>query len=268
MNEEQFRALSKQIKREVVPDIDVINHRNKINLLENKLKNIVVRQIVHIREERNKQNIVQAVQAIIREKKEEKERRSKKVEKFVKRKFEEVAANDMALHLQNDDERVSLDILYYRVIVKMNRLLKVLTGHSNAIDSLEKKLKEISEPLRPRKQNQGLRLVDDDMSYQPGEVGVPRDNILQHDDEGLEGFVEHDIRQNNQDELDVESEGQNDREMMMDQIKMVSIDEMPMYKDYNVRIDENNKLNISESGDLEDVSSEDSDDSAEDKDVE
>jgi len=56
--------------------------------------------------------------------------------------------------------------------------------------------------------------------------------------------------------------------MMMDQIKMVSIDEMPMYKDYNVRIDENNKLNISESGDLEDVSSEDSDDSAEDKDVE
>jgi len=38
------------------------------------------------------------------------------------------------------------DILYNRVIVNMQRLLKVLTGHSSAIDSLERKLREIQQP--------------------------------------------------------------------------------------------------------------------------
>lgn len=44
----------------------------------------------------------------------------------------------------------SNDVLYNRVIVKMKSLLKVLTGHSNAIDSLEKKLREISAPKRAK----------------------------------------------------------------------------------------------------------------------
>lgn len=43
MSEEQARVLSKQLKREIVPDEEVTIHRKKINLLENKLKNIVVR---------------------------------------------------------------------------------------------------------------------------------------------------------------------------------------------------------------------------------
>ena len=54
INEDQVRVLSKQLKQELVPDQQVIEHRKKINLLENKLKNIVVRQIVKIREDRNK----------------------------------------------------------------------------------------------------------------------------------------------------------------------------------------------------------------------
>jgi len=44
-----------------------------------------------------------------------------------------------------------IDILYYRVIVKMKRLLKVLTGHSTAIDSLERRLLEIQESKKERK---------------------------------------------------------------------------------------------------------------------
>ena len=42
------------------------------------------------------------------------------------------------------------DILYNRVIVNMRRLLKVLTGHSSAIDSLERKLREIQAPKKKR----------------------------------------------------------------------------------------------------------------------
>ena len=47
----------------------------------------------------------------------------------------------------------SVDILYNRVIVNMKRLLKVLTGHSSAIDSLERKLREISAPRKKKKTN-------------------------------------------------------------------------------------------------------------------
>jgi len=91
---------------------------------------------VKIREERNKQTIKEAVDAILLKNMAEKSKRSKKVEKFVKREFEYKAAQAM------DDD----DILYNRVIVNMQRLLKVLTGHSSAIDSLERKLREIQKP--------------------------------------------------------------------------------------------------------------------------
>ena len=96
MTEEQARVLSKQLKKEIVPHEEVTSHRKKINLLENKLKNIVVRQIVKIRIDRNKQTIKEAVDAIVRRNREEKDRRSKKVEKYVKAKFEEQAALKMA----------------------------------------------------------------------------------------------------------------------------------------------------------------------------
>lgn len=78
---------------------------------------------------------------------EAKDKRSKKVEKHVKKTFEQNAANAM-----EDNE----DILYNRVIVNMKRLLKVLTGHSTAIDSLERKLREISKPKQKKKAMQNV----------------------------------------------------------------------------------------------------------------
>ena len=124
-----------------MPNDEVKNYRKKINLLENKLKNICIRQIVKIREERNKQTITEAVNAIVKVNREAKDKRSKKVEKYVKREFEKSAAQNM------ED---GTDILYNRVIVNMKRLLKVLTGHSSAIDSLERKLRDISAPKKKK----------------------------------------------------------------------------------------------------------------------
>ena len=95
MTEEQLRALTKEIKQEIVSDEQVRAYQHQTNLLENKFKNIVIRQIVRIREERNKQTIKEAVDAIILKNRAEKDKRSKKVEKYVKSVFEKNAAETL-----------------------------------------------------------------------------------------------------------------------------------------------------------------------------
>mmetsp|Transcript_5832 Transcript_5832/g.7879 ORF Transcript_5832/g.7879 Transcript_5832/m.7879 type:complete len:231 (+) Transcript_5832:2789-3481(+) len=213
MVEDQIRLLQKQVKQEIVPDEEVSKHRNKINLLENKLKNIVVRQIVKIREDRNKQTIKEAVDAILRSNREAKDKRSKKVEKYVKREFEAAAAQNM------DDE----DILYNRVIVNMKRLLKVLTGHSTAIDSLERKLRDISAPKKKKKTNMRGHASSELSSYRPhGSNAAGIGNKLAElqedelDDDGLRDFEEPKTPPEYQDEIDILSEGQMEREIMME----------------------------------------------------
>lgn len=49
-----------------------------------------------------------------------------------------------------------------------------------------------------------------------------------------------------------------EREIMMDNIKMAEVDKMENYKNYVLRIDNTQQLNINDSDELEDVSSEDS----------
>jgi len=92
MSDEQQRKFTKQVKQEIISDETVKKYRTQTNHLENKLKNIVIRQIVKIREERNKQTIKEAVDAILLKNMAEKSKRSKKVEKYVKREFEYKAA--------------------------------------------------------------------------------------------------------------------------------------------------------------------------------
>jgi hypothetical protein len=127
--------------RQVVPDNEVKQYRDKANLLENLMKNIAIRRIVKIRASKSGQTIIQAVEKIVKQNKAEKAKRSRQVEKMVKREFEEMAAQ--AYEAQNNEEK---DILYNRVVVNMKRLLKVLTNVSGSIDALERKLREISAP--------------------------------------------------------------------------------------------------------------------------
>lgn len=47
----------------------------------------------------------------------------------------------------------------------MKRLLKVLTGHSTAIDSLERKLREISAPKKKIKGKAENRLLPEEGQY-------------------------------------------------------------------------------------------------------
>ena len=92
MPDEQVRKIKQQAQNEIVTEKEVKTQRDRINLLENRLKNIVVRQIVKIREERNKQTIKEAVDAIVKVTRANKDKRSKKVEKHVKNNLMEKAA--------------------------------------------------------------------------------------------------------------------------------------------------------------------------------
>ena len=61
-----------------------------------------------------------------------------------------------------------------------------------------------------------------------------------------------------QDEIDILSEGAMEREIMMDQIHMVEVNKMENYKNYTLQIDNTVNLKINDSDELEEVSSEDS----------
>ena len=88
MSDVQVRKLKQRAQQDIVTASEVKEKRAKTNLLENRLKNIVIRQIVRIREERNKQTIKEAVDAILKVNQAAKDKRSKKVEKHVKRELE------------------------------------------------------------------------------------------------------------------------------------------------------------------------------------
>ena len=77
------------------------------------------------------------------------------------------------------------------------------------------------------------------------------------DDEGMRDFEEPETPPEHQDEIDILSEGAMERENMMDQIRMVEVADMENYKLYNLQIDNNRDLNINDSDELEDVSSDD-----------
>lgn len=81
----------------------------------------------------------------------------------MKREFENQAAMDM------EDS----DMMYNRVIVNMRRLLKVLTGHSSAIDSLERKLREISAPMKKIKRGARKTPIGAASRYSHRFVGTP-----------------------------------------------------------------------------------------------
>ena len=165
------------------------------------------------------------------------------------------------------------DILYNRVIVNMKRLLKKLTGHSNAIDSLERKLREISAPKKKPEKLQQQRQPDGGVNslLAPAQGVVNYEGLedaddLDQDNDGIRGYQETPTPPEYKDEIDKLSEGAVEREIMMDQIRMVEVDKMSEYKKYTLKLDNNTSLKINDSDELESISSEDSGEP--DKDVE
>jgi hypothetical protein len=106
--------------------------------LENTLKNVVIRQLLKIKKIKDKKSIKESVEVILQNTKEKELRSRTKLRKLIQRNYETQAANDF------EEEAKDKDALFKRVEINMDRLLKILTGHSQAVDSLERKLEEIS----------------------------------------------------------------------------------------------------------------------------
>lgn len=86
------------------------------------------------------------------------------------------------------------------------------------------------------------------------------------DNEGMRDYAETPTPPEYKDEIDQMSDGAMEREIMMDQIRMVEVDKMDEYKKYTLKLDNNTSLKINDSDELESVSSDESGEP--DKDVE
>jgi len=124
-----------QFKMDNIPNEKVLSHMTNAFKLENTLKNVVIRRLAQIRELKNKRNLKESVELIMKKNQEVEAKKRRKLKKKIDREYETRAAGEAG------EEK---DALYNRVISNMHRLLKVLTSHSQAVDSLERKLTEIS----------------------------------------------------------------------------------------------------------------------------
>ena len=80
--------------REIVTDKDVTKHMQRAFDLENMLKNVTIRQIVKIREVKDKRTLKEAVEKIQAQRKEEDQKRRKKIQRKFTRENEDMAAKD------------------------------------------------------------------------------------------------------------------------------------------------------------------------------
>ena len=175
---EEDRAFNKLID-DTIPASEVTERMRRAFALENMLKNVAIRQIVKIREIKEKRSLKEAVKQILARQREEDAKKRRKLKKKLTREYEDCAA-------EFPDEK---DGLFNRVIVGMDRLLKVLTSHSAAVDSLEKKLNDISAAKKKR----GATAVQDLLSVKP--LGsIPEDKMFNTGE--LEGFEAYDAEDN------------------------------------------------------------------------
>ena len=75
-------------------DKDVTKHMQRAFDLENMLKNVTIRQIVKIREVKDKRTLKEAVEKIQAQRKEEDQKRRKKIQRKFTRENEDMAAKD------------------------------------------------------------------------------------------------------------------------------------------------------------------------------
>ena len=69
------------------------------------------------------------------------------------------------------------------------------------------------------------------------------------------------------DEIDILSEGAMEREIMMEHIRMANLDQMQEYKKFNLQSDNMGVLNINDSNELEEISSDSGEDQPDEEEV-
>ena len=158
--------MEEQIRQEVVSNAEVTDRIARSNKAENTLKNVVIRMLHDIRNIKSQKTIKESVELILRQQKENETKLRTKLRKLIQREYETKGAN-----VEN------ADALYERVDINLDRLLKMLSGHSQAVDSLERKLEVISS-RRGRKLLKAKDTIEfveaADVMYKSGDfLGLP-----------------------------------------------------------------------------------------------
>lgn len=137
------------IEEDLVSAAEVEEYQRKAFLLENNLKNFVIRKLDEIREKKQNKSIKESVEALIKKEDEKNQKVRTKIRKMILRKYEETAAaegvddlgkdtrlmqtideREQAIEEQNANSVVGMDPLYNRIDMNLDRLLKMMTGHS------------------------------------------------------------------------------------------------------------------------------------------
>lgn len=106
--------------------------------LQNAFKNIALRKFFKVKEEKSKLTIKQMVERIKHEQEENEAKKRRKLKKKIEREYK--------LPPGIGDDK---DLLYNKLINSFKRLLKILTSHSQAIDSMERNLDSLTRKDQP-----------------------------------------------------------------------------------------------------------------------
>lgn len=107
--------------------------------LENMLKNIVIRMLEKIREEKQKPSMKDMIQFYMLRQQEKDERARIRLKENVLKIYEQ----------KNFEEVEDNDASYNKVIIHIERLLKITTAHTLAIDNLERLIGNLSKRKKP-----------------------------------------------------------------------------------------------------------------------
>ena len=230
----------KQFAQSFIPDKEVTLRMQKSFALENMLKNVTIRQIVKIREIKEKRSLKEAVKQILAQRREEEAKKRRKLKKKITREYEDIAGGD--------DPEEEKDGQYRRIIVNMDRLLKILTAHSTAVDSLEKQLNAIESS---KKKSKGRSQKGSEDTYDPKKRGQ-EDKMFNTGE--IEGFDGHDV-----DDLDFYDKEEKERDNFMEELKGGYEPSEKLLAPYRIPIENQRQLNVnSDRESLHEVTSEES----------
>jgi len=240
----QNRSMTEDEKKKYlesyIPNKQVTQFMQKAFYLENVLKNETIRQIVKIRAIKEKRSLKEAVKQIVAERKEKDAKKRNKLKKKKERQIEDLAAEDPE---ENDG-------LYSRTTFQMDRLLKVLTTHSSAIDSLEKKLFIIQSTKRKEKQG-SIGQIETNIEPEDGSGGDDR-MFKTGEIEGFDGAA-------HRDDLDFIDTEENERDDFMEQLNQGHEPDQDLMAPFRRNIEQQKRLAINEDQEsLNDVTSDES----------
>ena len=257
----------------IIPADEVTERMRRAFALENMLKNVAIRQIVEIRAINEKPSLKEAVKQILARQSEEDAKKRRKLKKKLTREYEDNAAKGAGHHApeseedpdENDDigsqkKKKPLpqeDGLFNRVVVGMDRLLKVLTSHSAAVDSLEKKLNEISAAKKKagRPSHGGPTAGETQLTEGMGLPPPGEDKMFQTGE--LEGFEAY----GDEDNLDFIEQADLDRDQFMEELKQGYEPDEQILAPYRIPVETQKRLHINSDGEsLADITSEESED--------